>query len=218
MSQRCPGKRKEWKRTNADAIVLEITRVIWKQKIPLKRFQKLLGKLQHAAGILPAVKSLFVPLNVSLRDDPKWIPIPVDGDVRYAMLDFKNLIRNLAAHPTHVMELDTDHFNSWKEHLEAKEGINDIANLMDHFVHNKEAWRRHISMYTPRADEHMELIQAFHTVIFNDKALRKYRTEELDTYFETFQSNILRGLFKELDDVVFHEQCGHDKYGLPIFV
>eukprot|EP00978_Attheya_sp_CCMP212_P017850 scaffold48105_cov30-Attheya_sp.AAC.5 len=93
----------------ADAIILEITRVLWKRKIPLKRFQKLLGKLQHAAGILPAAKSLFTPLNVSLRDDLKWIPIPVDSDVRYAMLDFKTLIlQNLAARPTHVMELEFD--------------------------------------------------------------------------------------------------------------
>jgi hypothetical protein len=104
------GRKRTIQLTNAkaDAIVLEITRVLRKQKIPLKRFQKLLGKLQHAAGILPAAKSLFTPLNVSLRDDPKWIPIPVGSDVRYAMLDFKTLIRNLAARPTHVMELEFD--------------------------------------------------------------------------------------------------------------
>eukprot|EP00978_Attheya_sp_CCMP212_P042182 scaffold252731_cov28-Attheya_sp.AAC.3 len=89
------GSKRTIQLTNAkvDVIILEITRVLRKQKIPLKRFQKLLGKLQHAA------------------DDPKWIPIPVDGDVRYAMLDFKNLIRNLAAQPTHVMELEFDRDN-----------------------------------------------------------------------------------------------------------
>jgi hypothetical protein len=87
------------------AIVTEIIRVLKKRKIPLKRFQKLLGKLQHAAGILPAAKSLFTPLNVCLRNDPKTIPLPVDSDVRHALLDFKTLIKSLAARPTHVNEL-----------------------------------------------------------------------------------------------------------------
>jgi hypothetical protein len=91
----------------ATRIVQEIIRVLKKKKVPLKRFQKLLGKLQHAAGILPAAKSLFTPLNVSLRNDPKWIQIPVDGDVRHALLDFKTLIRSLADRPTHANELGT---------------------------------------------------------------------------------------------------------------
>jgi hypothetical protein len=89
----------------AKAIVAEIIRVLKKKKIPLKRFQKLLGKLQHAAGILPAAKSLFTPLNVCLRNDPTWISLPVDGDVRHALLDLKTLIKSLAARPTHVNEL-----------------------------------------------------------------------------------------------------------------
>jgi hypothetical protein len=89
----------------AKGMVAEIIRVLKKRKVPLKRFQKLLGKLQHAAGILPAAKSLFTPLNVSLRNDPKWISIPVDGDVRHALLDFKTLIKSLATRPTHVNEL-----------------------------------------------------------------------------------------------------------------
>jgi hypothetical protein len=88
-------------------IVQEILRVLKKKRVPIKRFQKLLGKLQHASGILPAAKSLFTPLNVSLRNDPTWIQIPVDGDVRHALLDFKTLIKSLADRPTHANELGT---------------------------------------------------------------------------------------------------------------
>jgi hypothetical protein len=103
------GKNRTIQLTDAKAmgIVTEIIKVLKKRKVPLKRFQKLLGKLQHAAGILPAAKSLFTPLNVSLRNDPTWIQIPVDGDVRHALLDFKTLVKSLAARPTHANELES---------------------------------------------------------------------------------------------------------------
>eukprot|EP00978_Attheya_sp_CCMP212_P040584 scaffold223105_cov63-Attheya_sp.AAC.1 len=117
-----------------------------------------------------------------------------------------------------ALNMDTEHFKAWKEHLEAKEGIDNMTDLMDHFVFNKEAWRSHIPMFTPQADEHLQLIKAIHTVICNDKELKKYRTEELDKYFETFQSAVQRGYYEELEDVVFYEQNGHDKYGLPLFI
>jgi hypothetical protein len=104
------GKTRTIKLTEAKAagIVDEITKVLRKKRVAQKRFQKLLGKLQHAASILPAAKSLFTPLNVALRGEPKWISIPVAGDIRHALLDFKSLIRDLAGRPTHAMELVSD--------------------------------------------------------------------------------------------------------------
>jgi hypothetical protein len=51
------------------------------------------------------------------------------------------------------------------------------------------------------------------------KELKKYQTDKLDNYFESFQSAVQGGFYEDLEDVVFYyEQNGHNKYGLPLFI
>jgi len=117
-----------------------------------------------------------------------------------------------------TFRMDEERFKGYKAHLAEKKGIVLTADLMRDFIHNREAWRRHIPMFTPRADEHASMIEAVHSVIQSDSELKKHYTPELRSYFESFALKARKGLFEELEDVILHEQVGHDKYGLPIFI
>jgi hypothetical protein len=89
----------------AEAIADEIGKVLRKSHVPLKRFRSLLGKLQHAARILPSAKGLFSPLNKATKGDPKEVGLGKHSESRAALLDLKHLILSLASRPTHVSEL-----------------------------------------------------------------------------------------------------------------
>jgi hypothetical protein len=89
----------------AQAIADEIVKVLRKTHVPLKRFRSLLGKLQHAARILPAAKGMFSPLNKATRGDPKEVGVGKHSEVRAALLDLKHIVLSLATRPTHVSEL-----------------------------------------------------------------------------------------------------------------
>jgi hypothetical protein len=86
-------------------ILKEVKRVTSKPQVPLKRFQKIVGKLRHVARILPAAKGLFTPLNNTMKGSPKSIGMTKDSAVRVALLDLAMLTRALADRPTHVKEI-----------------------------------------------------------------------------------------------------------------
>jgi hypothetical protein len=89
----------------AKAITDEIGRVLRKSHVPLKRFRSLLGRLQHAARILPSAKGMFSPLNKATKGDPKEVGLGKHSESRAALIDLKHLIQSLASRPTHVSEL-----------------------------------------------------------------------------------------------------------------
>jgi hypothetical protein len=89
----------------AQSIATEIVAILRKTHVTLKRFRSLLGRLQHAARIMPAAKGLFTPLNRATKNDPKSVGLGKDSEVRAALLDLKHLILSLASRPTHVSEL-----------------------------------------------------------------------------------------------------------------
>lgn len=89
----------------AEGITTEIRRVLKKNSILLARYRKLVGKLRHAAIIMPAIRGLFTPINQALKADPKAISLPKDGSVRGALRDFVHLVESMAERPTHVKEL-----------------------------------------------------------------------------------------------------------------
>ena len=43
------------------------------QKVPLRLFHKLAGKLQHASFAIPSSRSLFTPFDMAMRDEPEYI-------------------------------------------------------------------------------------------------------------------------------------------------
>jgi hypothetical protein len=89
----------------ATAIAEEIATILKKKHVPLKRFRSVLGRLQHAARILPAAKGMFSPLNKATRGDPPQVGLGKSSEARAALIDLKHLILTLAALPTHVSEL-----------------------------------------------------------------------------------------------------------------
>jgi len=64
-----------------------------------------MGRLQHATRILPAARGFFMPLYNALKGLPESIGLSCHGEVRHALLDVANVIRDLASRPTHVKEL-----------------------------------------------------------------------------------------------------------------
>jgi len=68
----------------------------------------LVGKLRHAAIILPVAKGFFTPLNDVMRGSPKIIGLGLHSEVRRALLDLISLLRLLSSRPTHIRELVPD--------------------------------------------------------------------------------------------------------------
>ena len=89
----------------ADGITKELRRILRKRTVAIKVFQKIVGKLRHAAIILPAAKSLFTPLNNAMKGDPVAVSLGKHSEVRATMLDFISLINDLAKRPTHISEI-----------------------------------------------------------------------------------------------------------------
>jgi hypothetical protein len=89
----------------AEALLTEVRSILRKQRIPLKRFRSIAGRLQHAARILPAARAFFTPINNALRGLPAFVGLSRHGDVRHALNDIAAVIRDLASRPTHVSEL-----------------------------------------------------------------------------------------------------------------
>ena len=73
--------------------------------VPLKRFQKLVGKLRHAAIGVPAGKALFGPLNRLVAEEPKQIFWARPPEAKAALKDWRRLLQQVIAEPTHVKEL-----------------------------------------------------------------------------------------------------------------
>jgi hypothetical protein len=91
--------------TKAQSIAKEITNMLRKTNVPLKRFRSLLSRLQHAARILPAAKGLFSPSNKAMKGDPKQVGVKQAGNVQPALLNFRHLMLALASRPTDVSKL-----------------------------------------------------------------------------------------------------------------
>ena len=89
----------------ADALIKEVRAILRKTRVQLKRFWSIVGRLQHAARILPAARGFFTPLYNALKGLPASIGLGRHGEIRHALLDVANVIQNLASRPTHVNEL-----------------------------------------------------------------------------------------------------------------
>jgi hypothetical protein len=89
----------------ADDLLKEVRAILKKKRVPLKRFRSIVGRLQHAARILPVAKAFFTPLYNALRGLPSHIGLGSNSEVRHALNDVAVVIRDLARRPTHVSEL-----------------------------------------------------------------------------------------------------------------
>jgi hypothetical protein len=86
--------------------IAEVTAQLLKKNwAALHKFQSVVGKMWHVTTILPAARGLFTPLNRAMRGAPTLVALSAKGDVRAALLDLRQLVLKLAAHPTHVNEI-----------------------------------------------------------------------------------------------------------------
>ena len=92
----------------AKAYIAETHTMLRRKTVPLKKLQMLVGKLRHAAIILPAAKGFFTPLNDAMRGSPKIIGLGLHSEVRRALQDLISLLHILSSRPTHVHELVPD--------------------------------------------------------------------------------------------------------------
>jgi hypothetical protein len=63
-------------------LLKEVQLILKKKRVPLKRFQSINGRLQHAARILPSAKAFFTPLNTALHGLPTYVGLGWHGKVR----------------------------------------------------------------------------------------------------------------------------------------
>jgi hypothetical protein len=89
----------------ADDLLKEVRAILKKKCVALKRFRSIVGRLQHAARILPVAKAFFTPLYNALRGLHGHIGLGANSEGRQALTDAAAVIRDLARRPTHVSEL-----------------------------------------------------------------------------------------------------------------
>jgi hypothetical protein len=99
------GQTVQLAKKKAGAIIKELARLIKWKIIPLKRVEKIVGKLIHACTILPTSKSLLTPIYRSMASQPSMVGLGKESEVWAEMLNLKTMIKSIAARPTHVFEL-----------------------------------------------------------------------------------------------------------------
>jgi hypothetical protein len=82
-----------------------MVKVLHEAHVPLKQFRLLLGKLQHAARILPAAKGISSPLNKARMGDPNEVGLGKHSEVQSAILNLKHIMVLLAMRPAHLSEV-----------------------------------------------------------------------------------------------------------------
>jgi hypothetical protein len=76
------------------------------KQVPLKRFQELAGKLQHASMGIPGGAGLFSPLQMAMLGSPEHIFM--SHYLQEALKDWRLIIQYMKRQPTSVMQLVTD--------------------------------------------------------------------------------------------------------------
>jgi hypothetical protein len=86
-----------------DKIVALIKKTIKQHSVPLKRFQELAGKLQHASMGIPGGAGLFSPMQVAMAGNPAYIIL--DPYLTSTLKDWRTIIQFLKHNPTSVLQL-----------------------------------------------------------------------------------------------------------------
>ena len=84
-------------------IVALIKQVLHSKATPLKRFQELAGKIQHASFGIPGGRGLFSPIYAAMIGDPHFVYI--NAGLRRALEDWRTIIKHFQRHPTPIQLL-----------------------------------------------------------------------------------------------------------------
>ena len=108
----------------AKRFIKETHTMLRRKRIPLKLLQTVVGKLRHAAVILPAARGFFTPINNIMNTKERSITLNIDA--KSALLDTCTLIHQLGNRPTHVNELIPDPPSHVAYHDAAAEGAGGV--------------------------------------------------------------------------------------------
>ena len=126
------------------------------------------------------------------------------------------LIVRLLIHATYKFD-DEDYANITRV-LEEKHNIRGKVEVLRHFYHNREWWRKRCRVYTPSAQEHGDLIDEVHGFVQKEDLLRNHYTPELRQYFLSLSQKCRSGKFEELPDVSLYQYDGTDSNGLNMYL
>ena len=82
----------------------------------------------------------------------------------------------------------------------------------------REWWRKRVRMLTPERLQHANNIRLLHSFIRNEPIFAEYYTDDLQKYFESFESKCEEGMFEELSDVCLFRHVGVDSNGLDLWI
>lgn len=88
-----------------EAMRAELLGLLRQTDMPYKRFEKIVGKLRHAAIGLPTGKGLCSPFNRIMAHKPRMVRWGRDSAVRAAFADWWRILTDMKTRPTHVNEL-----------------------------------------------------------------------------------------------------------------
>eukprot|EP00957_Ditylum_brightwellii_P005754 438659-Ditylum_brightwellii.AAC.1 len=74
---------------------------------PLKHYQELMGKLQHASFGIPGGAGLFSLLQIAMAGDPTCICLT--PFIKEVLMDWKVLIKYMKSNPTSIHQLIKDY-------------------------------------------------------------------------------------------------------------
>ena len=81
-------------------------KVLNSKATPLKRFQELAGKLQHASLAIHGGRGLFSPIYMATKGDPEFVTIT--KELRRALEDWRALVQHMTRVPTPIQLLVPD--------------------------------------------------------------------------------------------------------------
>ena len=73
------------------------------RSVQCRDYESILGKVRHASIEVPGSAGLFTPINMVLKERPRWVR--VSEDIKEALSDFRLLLNTVVAEPTHVNKL-----------------------------------------------------------------------------------------------------------------
>ena len=76
-------------------------------RVGLRQYQKILGKLQYASGVMPAMRGHFTPLNRALVGKPEgsFVGLGKKSELRETLEDMQDLLDLAHSQPSHITEL-----------------------------------------------------------------------------------------------------------------
>ena len=75
----------------------------FRRKIPRKALYKVAGSLEHASYGIPGGAGLFSPIQQGLKGSKQWIK--VTPDLKQCFQDWRAIVKHMASHPTHVLQI-----------------------------------------------------------------------------------------------------------------